>query len=93
MAKRITKSATVTARIAPPLEKRLQNYARAFRKTKSKAVESILEQFLDYDNWVIREVREGIASADRGELVPHDEAVRQIRAHIAKRKRERRKAA
>ncbi len=91
--KPVTKSATITARIAPPLEKRLESYARAYRKTKSKAIQDILEQFLDYDNWVIREVRKGIAAADRGEIVSHDEAVKYIRASATKKKVERRKAA
>jgi len=93
MPKRLTKTATVTARIAPSLEKRLEAFAAAYRQTKSNAVETILEQFLDHENWVKREVRKGIGSADRGELVSHDEAVRYLRAHIDGRKRARRKAA
>lgn len=93
MPKGTLKSATVTARVAPKLEKRLLSYARLRGQTKSKAVEGILEQYLDYDSWAIKGIREAIASSDRGESVPHEEAVRQIRAYIAKRKRERRKAA
>lgn len=91
--KRILKSATVTARVAPKLEKQLLSYARLRGQTKSKAVEGILEQYLEYESWASKGIREAIASADRGELVPHDEAIRQIRADIARRKRERRKAA
>lgn len=91
--KRTLRSTTVTARIAPDLEKRLDAYARAFRKTKSGAVESILEQFLDHDNWVVREVRKGIESADRGESVSHEDAVRYLKERITGRKRERRSAA
>jgi predicted transcriptional regulator len=93
MPKRVLKSATVTARMAPTLEKKLENYANSRGQTKSKAVEGILEQYLDYDNWAIQGIRKAIVSADRGELIPHDEAVRRIQATIAKRKRERRKAA
>lgn len=93
MTKRPAKSATITARIAPSLEKRLEAYASAYRTTKSSAVEAILEQYLDHGNWVKREVRKGIEAADRGEVVSHEEAVRYLRAHVAKRKRDRRRAA
>ncbi|MEI9992277.1 MAG: hypothetical protein WDM86_19845 [Rhizomicrobium sp.] len=93
MAKRTLKSATVTARIAPKLEKKLETYARFHEQSKSKAVEGILKEYLDYDGWAVQGIREAIASSDRGESVSHDEALRQIRAHIAKRKRERRRAA
>ena len=62
-------------------------------QTKSKAVEGILEDYLDYDDWVVRGVREAIASSERGESVSHAEAMRRIRADIAARRRARRKAA
>ena len=88
MTKRSTKSATVTARIGTRLEKKLESYARAFRQTRSGAIEQILTQFLDHNNWVIREVRKGIEAADRGELVSHADAVRYLRSHAAKRKRD-----
>jgi predicted transcriptional regulator len=93
MPKRSLKSATLTARVAPKLERWLKNYARIRGQTKSKAIEDILSRHLDYDNWAAQGIREAIASADRGELIPHDEAVRIIQRNIAKRKRERRRAA
>jgi predicted transcriptional regulator len=88
-----SKSVIVTARIKPALNKKLDRYAKIIGHTKSHAVEKLLAQHIDYETWFIKEVQKGIDSANRGELVPHEEAVRQIRAHIAKRKREKRKAA
>ncbi len=32
-----------------------------------------IERFVDYDEWFLREVEKGIASADRGELLSHEE--------------------
>ena len=93
MTKRTTKSATVTARISPSLEKKLASYARIYRQTKSKVVEDVLTQYLDYENWFRGEVRRGIESADRGELVPHDEVFRKIREKSAARRRAQRKKA
>jgi predicted transcriptional regulator len=61
--------------------------------TKSRAIERLLQQHIDYETWFIKEVRKGIASADRGELLPHKEALRRIKEHVDQRKREKRKAA
>jgi predicted transcriptional regulator len=93
LAKRPTKSIVLTARISPTLSKKLDSFAKITGNTKSRAVEKLLQQHVDYETWFIKEVRKGIAAADRGELIPHDEAMRQIYEHIARRKREKRKAA
>jgi len=37
-----------------------------------------IERFVDYDEWFIREVDQGIASADKGELLGHDEVVARV---------------
>jgi predicted transcriptional regulator len=93
MAKPANKSVTITARISPALSKRLARFAKLTGHTKSYAVERLIREHIDYETWFIREVRKGIESANRGELIPHEEAMRRIRDHIAARKREKRKAA
>jgi len=93
MPKRPTKSVVLTARISPSLSKKLDGYAKITGNTKSRAVEKLLQHHIDYETWFIKEVRKGIASADRGDLIPHEEAMRRIKEHIAKRKREKQKAA
>lgn len=93
MAKKITRTATITARISPGLNRKLDGYAKMTGNTKSRAIERLLQEHIDYETWFVKEVRKGIASADRGELIPHDEAMRRIKEHIAQRKREKRKAA
>jgi len=32
-----------------------------------------IERVVDYDGWFIREVEKGLASADRGDLLTHEE--------------------
>lgn len=93
MAKKMTRTATITARISPGLNKKLDGYAKMTGYTKSRAIERLLKEHIDYETWFIREVRKGIASADRGELISHEDAVRQIKAHVARRKHEKPKAA
>jgi predicted transcriptional regulator len=32
-----------------------------------------VERFVDYDEWFLQEVRTGLAAADRGELIDHED--------------------
>jgi predicted transcriptional regulator len=93
MAKRILKSATVTARINAKLDRKLDKYAKVSGRTKSRAVEDILARYVDYETYVFEAVQEGIAAANRGELVPHEEVFRKIREKSAARRRALRKKA
>jgi predicted transcriptional regulator len=36
-------------------------------------VQEAIEGFVDYDEWFLREVEKGLAAADRGELIDHEE--------------------
>lgn len=89
----MTKSVTITARITPALAKRLTAYAKAAKRSKSQAIENILEANIEREMAFVEAVLDGIRSAEEEGTIPHEEAMRQIRAHIAKRKREKRKAA
>jgi len=47
-----------------------------------------IERFVDYDEWFIAEVEKGLASADRGQLLTHEEVGQRLEAFIfAKRPR------
>jgi predicted transcriptional regulator len=37
-----------------------------------------VERMVNYDQWFVREVQKGIAAADRGELVDHEEVKKLI---------------
>jgi predicted transcriptional regulator len=93
MAKPARKSVTVTARIPPSLLKRLEAYAKVSGRSKSWIVEDILDRYVDQEKAFAETVLVGIRELDAGLGIPHEEAMQQIRAHIAMRKRERRKAA
>ncbi|HEY2035045.1 MAG TPA: ribbon-helix-helix protein, CopG family [Rhizomicrobium sp.] len=88
-----TKTMTITARIPASLAKRLEAYAKAAKRTRSWVVQDILDRYVDGEMKFVEAVNEGLRELDAGLGVPHDEAMREIRAHIAMRKRERRKAA
>lgn len=87
------KSVTITARIPAALAKKLEAYAKAARRTRSWVVEDILDRYVDGEIAFVEAVNVGLRELDAGLGIPHEEAMRQVRAHIAMRKRERRKAA
>ncbi len=63
---------------------RLDRLAAAIDRSRSWVINQAIEQYLDHEEWFAEAVREGVAAADRGELVPHDEAVAAARERIAK---------
>jgi predicted transcriptional regulator len=42
-----------------------------------------IERFVDYDEWFIREVEKGLASADGGELLSHAEVGARLEKRLA----------
>src|ERR1700685_1982749 len=97
MIKRATKSVTITAKVGSKLDKKPSKYGKLTSRTKSSVVERILADNIDYEIWFVQEVQKGIDQLERGEGVPHEEAMRDIREYIAaekqKRRRDQKKAA
>jgi len=42
------------------------------RDSESLVVEAV-ERMVDHDEWLMREIEKGLAAADRGELIDHEE--------------------
>jgi predicted transcriptional regulator len=89
----VSKSVTITARITPALAKKIAAYAKAAKRSKSQAIENILDGNIDWEMAFVEAVNAGMRELDEGKGIPHEEAMRQLHEHIAKRKREKRKAA
>ena len=93
MASSPVKSTTITARVPASLLRKLETLAKHTKRSKSSLVEDIVSRHIDDEIAFVEAVLVGRRQLDAGLGVPHDEAVRQIKAHMAMRKRERRKAA
>lgn len=88
----MAKTAHLSLRIRPALTRRIGALAETLDRPKSWVVEQAIEGYLDTQSWQIRAIKEGIAAADRGELVSDDEVRAWIRslAHAKPRARKRR---
>lgn len=63
--------------LTPDLQAKLSRLAtQQGRPTEALVVEAV-ERMVNYDEWFLGEVQKGLAAADRGELMDHDE-VRKI---------------
>jgi predicted transcriptional regulator len=65
-------------RLTPERMMQLEGYARQSGKDPAEIADEALAKYLDYEQWFICQVEEGLAAADRGELLEHDEVVRRI---------------
>ena len=59
--------------IGPELQAKLDRLAAERGRDTQALVQEAIARFVDYDEWFLREVEIGLASADRGELIDHEE--------------------
>lgn len=55
------------------LRDRLARLAADTRRPDEELANEALELYLDREEWAIREIRQGIAEAERGDLVPDEQ--------------------
>ena len=65
-------------RLNPDLEAKLSRMAAAQGRATEALVQEAVERLLDYEEWFLREVDKGLAAADRGEFVEHDDIRKMI---------------
>ncbi len=64
-----------TLTIRGDLAKRLETLAKTTHKSKSSLATEAIEEFLTVQEWHIQAIKEGIAAADRGDVVSHKKAL------------------
>jgi predicted transcriptional regulator len=69
--------------LTPDIQARLRRIAAEQGRDTETLAQEAIERFVDYDEWFIREVETGLASADRGELLTHEEAGSRLEKLIA----------
>jgi len=59
--------------LTPDLQAKLARLAAERGSDTQSLVREALERFVDHDEWLLREIDKGIAAADRGEFVEHED--------------------
>lgn len=68
-------STLISVRVSAKTAKKLAALAAATERSKSYLAAQAIEEYLEIQEWQIKAIKEGIASADAGELVDHSEVV------------------
>jgi predicted transcriptional regulator len=64
--------------ISPERKAALEEYARTHGKDPAQVADDALAKYLDYESWFANAVAEGLAAANRGEFIEHEEVGRLI---------------
>jgi predicted transcriptional regulator len=68
--------------LGPEVEAKLSRLAAERGSAVETLAREAIERFVDYDEWFVQEVKKGIASADRGELLTHEEVGVRLEQHL-----------
>jgi len=61
--------------LKPEMEAKLSQLAERTHRSKDEALEEALDQALAYNGWFERNVKEGLAAVERGEVVPDEDVL------------------
>ena len=67
-----------TVRTETDIVHQLDSMAGALDRSRNYLVNQALKEYLQHHAWQIEKVTQGIAAADRGELVDHDDMMREL---------------
>lgn len=67
----------------PDMQAKLARLAAEQGRNTEALVQEAIARFVDYDEWFIREVEKGLASADRGEFLTHEDVGARLEKLIA----------
>ena len=72
-------STTMTLRLEPELKRRLDHLAEATHRSKSFLAAQAIREFVDLNEWQVREIRNALAEADSEDFAS-DDLVRDVLA-------------
>jgi predicted transcriptional regulator len=71
--------------LTPELQAKLSRLAAERGRDTQALAQEAIERFVDYDEWFLREVENGLAAAGRGEFIDHEDIAKLIDTHGRKR--------
>ena len=68
-----------TIRIDDEMLGRVDGLAKTLSRSRSWVINQAINQFLDYEEWHIKEVKDGMAEVERGEIAADEEVAAKFR--------------
>ena len=75
-------STTMTIRVSPQVKAKLGRLADNTRRSRSYLAAEAIENYVDRELEIVEGIKRGLADAEAGRVVPHDEAMAEIYAVI-----------
>lgn len=72
------KNALLSVRLPADLADRLESLAEATDRSKSYLAACAVEEYLAVNEWQVKAVREGVDAADKGDVIPHKDALKEL---------------
>jgi predicted transcriptional regulator len=76
---------SITVRVSEDMVQELDELARAMDRSRSWVVTDALARYLAEERQWMESVKRGIEAADRGELIPHEQVMEEMRQMIRER--------
>ncbi len=67
---------TTTVRMDDRTLKRVDKVARAMSRSRTWVIKQAVERYLDYEEWFVARVKEGLKQAKAGQVVGHETVVK-----------------
>jgi predicted transcriptional regulator len=58
---------------------RIDGLANALSRSRSWVIKQAIDRFLDYEEWYVQEVKEGLAEVERGDIASDEEVAARFR--------------
>jgi len=75
----MAKTSLLSVRLPGELASRLENLAKSTDRSKSYLAACAVEEYLAVQEWQVKAIHEGIAAAEKGEVVRHEEALKELK--------------
>jgi len=73
--------------LSPELQAKLDRIASEQGRDTKSLVHEAVERLVDYDEWFIRQVEQGLAQVDRGDLLEQEDVAARMEKLIAQKQR------
>jgi predicted transcriptional regulator len=70
---------TTTVRIDDTILERVDSLARTLSRSRSWVINQAIDRFLDYEEWFVKEVEDGLAEVEQGEIATREEVEAKFR--------------
>jgi predicted transcriptional regulator len=61
---------------------RIDRLASELGRSRAWVLNQATDRFLEYEEWFVQQVRDGIADADAGNTIPHNQVMAEMRRKI-----------